>query len=172
MLVGYSAGAQLVGDAAAELARSGDAAGVIGVAILSDPSQPVGLASGGKYGIRGSRKIGTRIRAKWWFDIKDVICCCTAAPKSLMRIIADRSAELTLAGPRAWSGILARLKARKLQAYLFPWNQPADFKLQVEVAIHEAEGYLRRGDHTSYHIRKLPNGKTYIEDMADWISKL
>ncbi|USH45040.1 lysin B [Gordonia phage Camerico] len=171
VLVGYSAGAQIVGDVAAELARSGDRAGVVGAVMLSDPSQPKGLAPGGKYGVRGSRTIPGGIAAEWWFDINDVICCCTPPPKSLIRVFADHSSEFSLAGPRAWSATLVRLKVKQFQSYL-PGGKPEDIRMRIAVARHEAEGYLVRGDHTSYHIRKNSDGVTYIESIANWIKKL
>lgn len=174
VLVGYSGGAELAGNVLAELARRGRAEhGVVGGALLSDPSQPKGMPdTGGRYGIRGSRAVGERIPVQWFYEIKDVIAVCTPAPDSLLRVFADASGEFSLGGPRAWQGTIPRLLTKKLQAYVLPrWNFQKFLK-QFNVAKYEAEGYLFRGDHTEYWKRRNSNGKLYFEDMADWIKSL
>lgn len=172
VLVGYSGGAQLAGDVMRELAARG-ATNVVGGALLSDPSMPKGMpGTGGRYGIRGSRQIKESIPVQWFYEIEDVIAVCTPAPDSLLRVFADASAEFSLGGPRAWQGIIPRLLSKKLQAYVLPWWNFQKFLRQYNVAKYEAEGYLFRGDHTSYTVRKNWNGKAYFEDMADWIKSL
>lgn len=174
VVVGYSGGAELAGNVLRTLA-AGDQSrhGVVGGALLSDPSQPRGLPeTGGRYGIRGSRDIGSDIPVQWFYEIKDVIAVCTPSPDSLLRVFADASSEFSLGGPRAWQGTIQRLLTKKLQAYVLPWWNLQKFLKQFNVAKYEAEGYLFRGDHTEYWKRRNSNGKLYFEDIADWIKSL
>lgn len=173
VLVGYSGGAQLAGDVLRDFAASGSAPNVLGGALLSDPSQPKGIPGAGKtYGIRASRPVGSAIPVRWYFDTRDVICCCSPPPDSMLRVFADASAEFSLAGPAAWSDSIPRLLAKKFQTYLVPWNNPVRLRNQIDTAIREARGYLFDGDHTSYPFRKDQSGVPYFESMANWIKHL
>ncbi|AOE44551.1 lysin B [Gordonia phage Jumbo] len=171
VVLGYSGGAQLAGDALAILARRPGDHNVVGGVLVSDPSQPKGQPGAGrKYGIRGSRPVPSGIPVIWFFDTKDVICCCTPEPDSLMRLIADGSGELSLGGPRAWSGSLARLRLKKFQKHIIPWRMPDKILQQFNTARWEIEGYLFRGDHTEYWKRtNSRTGNQYFVDIARWI---
>ncbi|RYF56190.1 MAG: hypothetical protein EOO27_19055 [Comamonadaceae bacterium] len=58
------------------------------------------------------------------------------------------------------------------QAVRLDWRNPRAVLAQYRQAITDAEGYLVRGDHTSYSRRIYRGGRTYTQWLADRINEL
>ncbi|MDF3309786.1 hypothetical protein P3H15_32730 [Rhodococcus sp. T2V] len=170
ILKGYSGGAALVGNVAAEIARGEHPSlDVRGVGLISDPLSPRVVNREG-WGIAGSRWIGGSFPVWHMSDPADVIACCPV--DSPLRTIADQTAAMSLADPRAWGAdLIGRLRAGRWQATIRDWrNIPAVLRTYGQ-AINDAEGYLT-GDHTSYAHRIYRDGRTYTQWLADRINEI
>ncbi|RYF57962.1 MAG: PE-PPE domain-containing protein, partial [Comamonadaceae bacterium] len=100
ILLGYSGGAALAGNVAAEIAQGKHPElEVRGAALLSDPLSPRVINRDG-WGIAGSRWIGGGFPVWHMSDPADVIARCPA--NSPLRTLADQSAAFSLADPVAW----------------------------------------------------------------------
>ncbi|ANA87274.1 lysin B [Gordonia phage Kampe] len=162
VLAGFSAGAEAMGNfiaaADAEILRR-----ILGIYLVADPSMPRYALNTRKYGIRGERYLPRGVKAKWSADPKDCIPLCSPKPSPL-RDIADRSPNMGIGSRLDWLGAYSRINNRAVQG---GFGVP-DFN----AAIQEALGYLVRGDHTGYNVRREPNGKVYLHNGADWIQSL
>ncbi|MDF3308739.1 hypothetical protein P3H15_27350 [Rhodococcus sp. T2V] len=174
ILKGYSGGAALVGNVAAEIARGEHPElDVRGVGLISDPLRPQDpWDPQERWGIAGSRPI-SRVWFPVWHcaDPADAITNCPA--DSPLRTFADQSAAFSLADPRAWGAdLIWRLRTGRWQATIRDWRNVHDVLRTYGQAINDAEGYLT-GDHTSYHLRRYPGStRTYTEWLADRINEI
>lgn len=171
VLLGYSGGAALAGNVAAEVGTgTWPDLDVRGVGLVSDPYRPLDYNLPG-WGIAGTRPI--RGLPVWQLaDPADVITCC---PKdSPLRTFADQSTAFSLADPEAWAeDLLDRLKTKRWQEVKVDWLNLFGTFSQYRQAQYDAEGYLFRGDHTSYATRLVPGStRTYTEWLADRINEI
>ncbi|RYE43674.1 MAG: hypothetical protein EOP24_27500 [Hyphomicrobiales bacterium] len=174
VLLGYSGGSALAGNVAAEIGKGQHPhLDIRGVGLISDPLQPSWHSTKrGAWGIAGDRPIPGRFPVWYVMDTADVICWCPS--DSPLRTLADQSAAFSLVDPRAWGAdLLGRLTSGRWQAVKVDWlNIPATLA-QYGQAKHDAKGYLFRGDHTSYAVRRFPNSPlTYCEWLADRINRI
>ncbi|QDK01997.1 lysin B [Gordonia phage Gibbles] len=162
ILAGFSAGAEAVGNFVAA-ADNMVLKKILGVYLVADPSMPRYALNTRKYGIRGERYLPRNVKAKWSAIPQDCIPLCSPKPSPL-RDIADRSPNMGIGSRLDWLGAYSRINNRAMQG---GFGVP-DFN----AAIQEALGYLVRGDHTGYNVRKEPNGKVYLHNGADWVKSL
>lgn len=158
VIAGYSQGAQIAGDLAAEIDVNGNLAGVgvdevLAAALIADPGRPLGggmpgrpIASG--YGITGVRPI-KGLAAYWAANEGDPI---TALPEgNPLRSIADATEYFSLRSPadaERWAlNLIDRAKSGQWQRWwaLENWRTWGG-------AIAYARGYLRDGRHTDDYI--------------------
>lgn len=177
VLLGFSGGAALAGNVAAEIGRGEHPDLVVrGVGLISDPmrwpgnSEQPDLAPG--WGIAGKRWIH-----KWNFpvwqlsDPADVITCCPA--NSPLRSIADQSSAFSLVDPKAWGwDLIQRLRQQRWQATIRDWRNVREVWAAYSAAIDGAQGYLFARDHISYASRIYRDGKTYTQWLADRINEI
>ncbi|NKS67446.1 hypothetical protein GS461_19655 [Rhodococcus hoagii] len=174
LLLGYSGGAALAGNVAAEVAR-GDhpRLGVVGSALISDPFMPHWETPvENTWGIAGSRDIMAAFATWWAADPADAICCCPA--NSPLRTIADQTRAFSLSNLLGWGiDLVGRLKRQEWQQVAIDWRNRDEVHAIYRQAAHDLDGYLRRGDHTSYALRTMrETGVTYTEWLADQINTL
>lgn len=178
ILLGYSGGAALAGNVAAEIGN-GDHPGldIRAVGLIADPLRPYGFGPepdpmARTWGIAGSRRVFSRTFPVWWAsDPADVIACCPEG--SPLRTLSDQSAAFSLVDPLAWYGDLGeRLRSSRWQETVKDWrNAPAVWRAYSK-AVDGVRGYLG-GDHTSYHRRFYPGTtRTYCEWLADRINEV
>lgn len=163
VLLGYSQGAE----AAMNLAATNHP-NILAAGAVSDPMQPD--LGNGLTGIRGARRV-PNIRTRWAYDPNDVICQC---PKdSPLRTFADMTARMSFSDPGEWKRDLIRrvIDGRWQQVKVQWWNVIGVMR-QYNRARLDAEGYLYRGDHTGYGVRRESQGMTYLQNMAAWIRSL
>lgn len=177
IILGYSGGAQLAGDAIAQLppALYGR---VLGVGLVSDPSTPTGQNFPNLGGIKNRRPIDG-VPAVWKSDRADMMC---ATNNPLLRFVAKLSGPIGLGAPREINRqafiTISQVARRAIPQYLQPPNMNHMTSLAVVLdAINGVHGYLMppqgRGDHTSYGIRKEPGtGGTYLQNLAAWARTL
>ena len=165
---GYSGGAALVGNRA-----SYGHPNLRAVFLVADPYAP---PVNGLSGLAGVRNRPINVPVLWKRDPKDVIC--NARKDSRLRYIADLSEAFSLGDIQGWfaevaagtqTDAIARLIRDRWAATLKnPFGAGkiwSDFALDIS----DAEGYLYRGDHTGYGVRREANGRTYLENTAIWI---
>ncbi|MBF6410990.1 alpha/beta hydrolase family protein [Nocardia farcinica] len=151
---GYSQGARIAGDLAAEIGRGlHPDLEVEGCALIADPLRPVGAGMPGRpvasgYGISGQRFI-TDIPA-WWAAVEgDPI---TALPAgNPLRSVADVTEYMTLSDPvsaQRWGEDLLR---RAVEGRWQRWWSPANWR-SWGGAIAYARGYLVDGRHTADYV--------------------
>ena len=69
--------------------------------------------------------------------------------------------------------LLDRLRTRRWQAVILNWWRPWTVWQQYAEAIDDVNGYLFRGDHTSYRVRLAPGtDRTYCALLADRVNEL
>ncbi|PTR42052.1 hypothetical protein C8K38_111221 [Rhodococcus sp. OK611] len=168
LLLGYSGGAALAGHVAAEIAKGWHPGlEVVGAGLVSDPFTP-GHASPapGRWGIAGPRSIPSRFPVWWVSDPADVICCCPAG--SPVRTLADQTSAASLSNLVAWAANLRwRLEFQQWQQVAIDWGNREQVKAIYRQALHDVDGYLRRGDHTGYGVRRAPGSHlTYLDQLA------
>ncbi|KAA8890283.1 PE-PPE domain-containing protein [Nocardia colli] len=153
LLAGYSQGAGIAGDLAADIGRGlFPQLEVVACALIADPLRPAGRCLGkdpGGYGVVGQRNI-TRIPTYWVAAEGDPI---TALPAgNPLRLIADLSAYFSLSSPEAmvrWGqSIIETATGRQLQRWWSPQNWRS-----WGGAVAYARGYLFDGRHTEDYIR-------------------
>lgn len=174
LLLGYSGGAALAGNVAAEVAR-GDhpRLEVVGSALISDPFMPHWEAPvENTWGIAGSRDIMSAFATWWVSDPADAICCCPS--NSPLRTIADQTRAFSLSNLLGWGvDLVGRLKRQEWQQVAIDWRNRDEVHAIYRQAAHDLDGYLRRGDHTSYALRIKPRtSTTYTDWLADQINTL
>lgn len=154
LLAGYSQGAAIAGDLAAEIGR-GEHPGrwVVGCALIADPLRPAGHFIGardpGGFGIAGQREI-SGVPAYWAAAPGDPI---TALPAgNALRTLADTTAYFSIAGPLAavrWMRAVVDVARRnQLQRWWSPTN-----RREWGGVIAYARGYLTDGRHTDDYVR-------------------
>lgn len=177
-LVGYSAGATLVGNYG-----GGDGLRrVRGIGLVADPMRPRGTGAAGYvapgWGVGGERALDSNhVEHGWWIsDPRDIITSCP--DRSPLGTIADQSWAMSFAPGEfpAWIGDLVdRVKKRRWQPSAIDWRDPLGTVKRYAQAVDGATGYLFRGEHTSYASRVYPgavmSGTTYIETLAGLINK-
>lgn len=154
VLAGYSQGAAVAGDLAAEIGR-GEHPGreVIACALIADPRRPAGKYLGdndpGGYGVVGERPI-TNIPVYWAAAPGDPI---TALPAgNPLRTIADLSAFFSFADANAALRWAQRMFDTALRNQLQRWWSPANWR-EWAGAVAYARGYLVDGRHTDDYVR-------------------
>lgn len=160
LLSGYSAGAFIAGDLAAEIAAGRvpfvDPARLAGVALLADPKRPPGAAAPGipappGHGIAGIRPL-PGVRAWWGTASNDGISALPA--DNPLRSVADLTAAFTV-DPRGWDAwaldMYVRLIIRQdLQLWRAFRLRPGRFAEAADALA----GYLLRGAHTADYLRQ------------------
>ncbi|QSE94169.1 alpha/beta fold hydrolase [Rhodococcus pseudokoreensis] len=172
VIIGYSGGGALAGNVAAEIARGEHPAlDVRGVGLISDPLRPM-TRTDYTWGIAGKRWINADFPVWHLADPSDVITSCPE--DSPLRTFADQSASFALADLRSWGwDLVDRIRRRRWQATIRDWHNAPEIWRAYTQALHGADGYLRRGDHTSYHLRRYPGStRTYTEWLADRINEI
>ncbi|WP_072689325.1 alpha/beta fold hydrolase [Rhodococcus marinonascens] len=176
ILVGYSAGAALAGNVAAEIGMGEHPdIDLRGVGLISDPLRdPMNVVNdeAAGFGIAGARHIPKGRFPVWQLaDPADVITCCPL--DSPLRTFADQSAAFSLADPQAWgSDMIDRLRKKRWQPTIRDWRNIPQVWWAYTQAISDAKGYLT-DDHVSYHIRNYPGrNRTYTEWLADRINQI
>ncbi|MFI1915920.1 alpha/beta fold hydrolase [Nocardia sp. NPDC020380] len=153
VIAGYSQGAAIAGDVAAEIGRGlWPDLEIEACALIADPLRPAGQCVGvdpGGYGIAGQRWIGN-VPAFWAAAPGDPI---TALPAgNALRLIADLSEYFCLTSPDAalrWGRRLIDIaRHRRLQRWWTPRNVSA-----WTGALAYARGYLIDGRHTDDYVR-------------------
>ncbi|OZF05225.1 hypothetical protein CH302_00965 [Rhodococcus sp. 15-2388-1-1a] len=174
VLVGYSGGADAMGDLAAQIGRGvhGNLARtkLIAVVLIADPKNPRILFAP-QWGIAGSRLIHTAAQVWRANDPNDVIPLCDA--NSPLRTVADQTDAMSLVDLAGWGiSYLAKLRARQLQAVVINWRDPASVRYLYDRAIEQFNGY-RNGEHVNYHRRIMPGtGRTYTAELTRRIAGL
>ncbi|WP_027500824.1 hypothetical protein [Rhodococcus sp. UNC363MFTsu5.1] len=174
VLLGYSGGAALAGHVGAEIGRGlHPGLDVRGVGLVSDPFRsPLNGGPADSMGVAGARPVLARFPVWQVADPADVICCCP--PDSPLRTFADQTAAFSLVDPGAWGmDLLDRARRTRWQpSGGFVWQDPlAPFRRAAQ-AVRDAEGYLFRGDHTGYGVRRAPGSHlTYLDQLADNIMR-
>lgn len=172
LLLGYSGGAALAGNVAAEIAEGRhQRLEVVGCGLISDPFMP-SMQLGRTWGIAGSRRIGWSFPTYWAADPADAICCCPA--NSPLRTIADQTRGLSLSNLLSWGvDLVGRLKRQEWQKVAINWADRDHVRATYAKAAHDLDGYLRRGDHVSYALRTKPGtGQTYTDWLASELNAL
>lgn len=185
VIVGYSQGAVVAGNVAAQLTDD-LAAAVVGVYLVADALRPRGMDSNGHtlwaaqhfngHGVAGQRAI-TTVRARWYSIKGDVIC--DATPDSLVRDVADLTEWMgfTWQDVITWPGKLLKL-LREQQWQNAGWWQrfrrdPAtllELAPRGARAIDEIRGYPHL--HTRYGDPAWPipgTRRTYLQQVAHHI---
>ncbi|WP_064076684.1 hypothetical protein [Prescottella equi] len=174
LLLGYSGGAALAGNVAAEVARGEHPRlEVVGCGLISDPFMPqYASPTRGAWGIAGYRHIALSVPTLWAADPTDAICCCPA--NSPLRTIADQTRAFSLSNLLGWGiDLVGRLKRQEWQQVAIDWRNRDEVHAIYRQAAHDLDGYLRRGDHTSYALRIKPRtSTTYTDWLADQINTL
>ncbi|RJO76798.1 alpha/beta fold hydrolase [Nocardia panacis] len=153
VLAGYSQGAAIAGNVAAEIGRGElPQLDVVACALIADPLRPEGECVGddpGGYGIAGQREV-LGMPAYWAAAEGDPI---TALPAgSPLRSIADLTEYFSLANPGAvlrWGQSLVDVA---VQRQLQQWWSPANWRTWGG-AVAYARGYLADGRHTEDYLR-------------------
>ncbi|GAB4582291.1 cutinase family protein [Nocardia sp. IFM 10818] len=153
VVAGYSQGAAIAGDVAADIGRGlWPELEVAACALIADPLRPAGQCVGpdpGGYGIAGQRWIAD-IPAFWSAAPGDPI---TALPAgNALRLVADLSRYFCLSDPEAslrWGqNMLDTVLHRRMQRWWAPKNWSA-----WSGALAYARGYLTDGRHTTDYVR-------------------
>ena len=157
VLTGYSAGAFIMGDLAAEIAASEFddilPSRVLAVALLADPKRPEGegapgIPTPGGYGIAGQRSIRD-ILTFWGTASADPISALGA--DNPLRSAADLTAAFTT-DPRGWDewaqDMVIKLVRRQYQPWWMFWLRPGRWG----EAIAALNGYLFQGLHTRSYL--------------------
>lgn len=167
-IAAFSGGAALAGNWLASRWRAHLA--VKGAVLVADPQAP-GTT---RFGVAGSRPIEDRGHLAWVSNPHDVIC--SAPHDSPVRTIADQSAAMSLADPRAWTlDLIDRLNRNRWQAIKSrPWDVIGIVR-RYQVAVDDVAGYLGLGrmcEHTVYnHRRPYSNGNTWLQQAAVQLGK-
>jgi hypothetical protein len=157
VLSGYSAGAYIAGDLAADIAAKRvpgvDPNRLLGCALIADPKRPEfagapGLATPPGYGIAGQRPVPD-VRTWWGTASHDPISALPA--DNMLRSLADLSVYASL-DPMRWAmwaqSVVSVIAARKLQPWWAVWRKPLPRVIAAEQA---ALGYLT-GRHTTDYL--------------------
>ncbi|MEV6555901.1 PE-PPE domain-containing protein [Nocardia sp. NPDC051756] len=156
---GYSQGAGIAGDVAAEIWRSWPTDPIVGCALIADPLLPRGagipdapMASG--YGIAGERPIdgmfANRATPVWWVAAEgDPI---SSLPEgNPLRSIADLTTFMSLASPGDAQRWGADLLERAVRGRWQRWWSIENWRTWTG-AVAYARGYLVDGQHTSAYL--------------------
>lgn len=173
VLLGYSAGASLVGNYAELAGRSPKAMynrRILGVGLVADPMRPPGADGVPGFGVGGARHLpAADFPVFWASDPMDPITSLPA--NSPLRTIADQTYAMSFAPGEfpAWIGdIVDRLRTGRWQRVTVEWWNPIGVARQYAEALAAAHRYLFGGDHTSYAFRIDPqSGKNYLETLAN-----
>ena len=169
VMLGYSGGAALVGNVAAEIGLGlWPELDVRGVGLIADPCRsPVNSVNPGAvdFGVARARAVVAPFPVWQLADPADAIPCCP--PNSPFRTFSDESAAFSLIDPAAWGrDLYGRIETHHMQDVN---SHIADYAR----ALWDLDGYLRRGDHTSYHRRAFPGtNRTYCGWLADRINEI
>lgn len=167
-LAGYSGGAMLAGNVAAEIGRGDHGENmrrkVTAVALVADPAQPRGQAANGSFGVTGSRDIyGVPVR--WTWDERDPIPC--TPDLSPLRTIADQTAAMSLVDPAAWSlDLLDRLRRGRWQPSAWHWWDIIGSIRRYAHAAEQAAYYLDGGHVRAYIGEQLDATAAWIAEVA------
>lgn len=164
VLLGYSGGAAVAGEAARQIA-DGQHPGldVRAVGLVADPQMPRSIGArepGGAlaFGVAGSRDIGDAVSPRWAWAPPDPICC--TPELSPLRTIADQSAALSLADPVAWGrDLVDRLLRGRWQPSAWDWRDVLGSIRRYGEAADAARRYL-----TGEHWRHYPGMR--LESLA------
>lgn len=170
VFAGYSQGAGIAGDLAAEIAMKMPGAigdHLVGCALIADPLRPAGAGMPHRppapgYGIAGTRDVPTV--PTWWAAAEgDPITA--LPPGNPLRSVADLSEWWSLAGPaevvRWGEDIVEKCRAGTLQR----WWSPAHWRSWAG-AMAFARGYLWDGRHTTDYV---VHG--HVQALADTVNR-
>lgn len=171
VLLGFSAGAKLVGDVATEIAGGRHPRLlVLGVGLIADParhgSQIVGQNRGG-HGITGNRWIGTTKFPVWQFS----------APGDPISELPVGNPLRTFADVTEWWGPdqgrwMQELAERARQRQWQRWWDLKNWQTWAG-AIHWAQNYLIRGRHIRYNVENMVGENiTYTAKLAQLVGGL
>ncbi|MEV0246215.1 PE-PPE domain-containing protein [Nocardia sp. NPDC050712] len=153
ILAGYSQGAVIAGDLAAEIGQGHrPEMEVLACALIADPLRPTGRfldPDPGGYGIAGERPIDG-VPTYWSAAPGDPITA--LPPGNPLRTIADLSQYFTLTGPEAVARWGQSLVEVAIQRQMQDWWSPENFQ-SWGGAIAFARGYLLDGRHTDDYVR-------------------
>ncbi|MGW4240985.1 alpha/beta fold hydrolase [Nocardia sp. NPDC004722] len=165
LLAGYSQGAGIAGDVAAEYG-SDPMRGleVVGAALIADPKRPEGWGSSGidGSGISGARPISTM--PVWWAVAdRDPI---TALPAgSALRSMADFTAYWNMSSLESFARWGQAIIDTAVQRRYQRWWSPANWRETSEV-LSQANAYLFEGRHTTAYV-----AEGHCERMADQVNR-
>ncbi|NKR32250.1 PE-PPE domain-containing protein [Rhodococcus hoagii] len=191
-LLGYSQGAQIVGDTAELVASTGydPLADVRAVALVSDPMRPAGKSIGGLgtgYGIAGQRDIVADFPVFWAANPLDAITC--AKYDAMLRTVADFTEYMALNDVLGWAlDVLTKLDS-------FGWQNAWGASSLLDIprqlrrlsqAKKDLLGYLpvdllgngsninpAGGQHTCYGVAPIaPGGLTYCGWIANQLNTI
>ena len=145
ILIGYSAGAHLMGDVALYLTRRYNATTarkLRHVYLVADPAAPT-TTFPGRVGIAGARPL-PGLPVTWISNPVDVICCCPIP--SPWRTFYDITGGYSLVDRAKWTaGLQAKAVAKAFQ--------PGSGSLLETIAL--GRGYLKDGQHTNWYVPKM-----------------
>ncbi|WP_433662528.1 PE-PPE domain-containing protein [Nocardia sp. CA-128927] len=164
IVAGYSQGAGIAGDVAADIgAGLYPDLEVSGAALIADPLRPPGWSSvdSSTSGIAGQRPI-TGMTANWAIAERDPI---TALPLgSPLRSVADLSAYWTMNSPEGFTRWGQSIVDIAVQQRFQRWWSPLNW-IEAATVISQAKAYLTDGRHTDAYIRE-----GHCQRLADWVN--
>lgn len=156
VLLGFSAGATVAGHLAQRVHTGEHGRGnLTAVGLIADPHQPRrvgGIDAHGDpaFGVAGERDPGDTVPVRWAWSAGDPIPC--TPELSPLRTIADQSAAMSLADPRAWTADLVdRLLRARWQPSAIDWRDPIGTVRRYTRAAQAAGRYLT-GDHVRPYV--------------------
>ncbi|MGK9270513.1 hypothetical protein KXR83_05870 [Williamsia muralis] len=156
VVLGYSAGAHIVGNVAAKGHRN-----LIAVGLIADPSMP----GTGTYGITGSRPVPGVV--KWIANPLDIICQCP--DPSPLRTLPALTKEVSVAPDRLklQDAVLGELLSGRLSTSLRFWRGDRAATLRYwDTALRGARGYLDGSQHQRAYWGARQS------ELADWVRSL
>ncbi len=163
IILGFSAGAKLAGDAVAAMPPE-VLAKVIGVGLIADPSQPY-LDATDKCGILGARPIDG-VPAVWKWHPRDMI---PYTNNPILREVGKVSGEFGLGGRIDVAVNVIRRVLAMARANTAEW-QKINAPGVLPGALNGVRGYLEV--HPRYDGLREGNGRTYTDNLADWVKSL
>jgi len=150
ILVGYSGGALVAGNTAAQIAAGQHPhLDVRATILIADPAQPRGISPAG-YGVYADRP--TNMPTTWLWDERDPICC--AGDPSPLHTLSDQLTAMTLGAPDIWAqDLIDRLRTGRWQPTAWNWRDLIGTFRRYQRALDQMNYYLGGGHFTAYKNR-------------------